>query len=78
MTDTDSRFEQIVAARHAAMTPAERLAIASQMFEVARKIVASSLSSDLTRAQKRFAIAQRIYGDALPRAALEQHANYLD
>ena len=76
MNDTTEHVAQLVAERHQSMTPVERLQIASSMFETARTIVASSLPPGLTREQRRYAVAKRIYGDELPEAALLAHANY--
>lgn len=76
MKDTTPEFEKIVAARHQAMTPEERLRAASDMFEVARAIVESSLPAGLTRYERRLALIRRIYGDELPSAAQEAFARY--
>lgn len=76
MSDTPDHVSQLVAERHRAMTPVERLRIASSMFETARAIVASSLPPGLSREQRRYAIAKRFYGDELPEVALQAHANY--
>jgi hypothetical protein len=78
MNDTSDHVAWLVAARHAAMTPEMRLQIASEMYETARAIVASSLPQGLTREQRRYAIAKRIYNDELPEAALWAHANHPD
>ena len=78
MNDTDPEFAALVAARYAAMTPYERMEIASSMFDTARTIVDASLPSDLSREERRYAIAKRLYGDELPEAALRAHARHLD
>lgn len=44
MNDTSPAMEALLTARFAAMTGAERLLMALQMFETAQKIVLSSLS----------------------------------
>jgi hypothetical protein len=59
------------------MTAAERWLAASSLFETARAIVESSLPGDLTLAQRRLAVARRLYGSELPEAALIAHANYV-
>jgi hypothetical protein len=56
------------------MTPAERMEIASSMYETARQIIASSLPPGLSREQERYAIIKRMYGEELPEAALRAHA----
>jgi hypothetical protein len=78
MNDTTPDFTRIVAERHRAMTPEERLRIASDMFETARRIVESSLPATLTRYERRLALIRRIYGDELPAAAHEAFARYGD
>lgn len=78
MNDTDPKFAAMVAARHAAMTPLERLQALSSMFDTARAIVASSLPPGLTREERRYRIAKRIYGEELPDAALRAHARHPD
>ncbi len=76
MKDTTPEFEKIVATRHQAMSPDERLRAASDMFEVARAIVESSLPAGLTRYERRLAFIRRIYGAELPPAAQEAFARY--
>jgi len=76
MSDTSAAMAKIIADRHRAMTPAERCAAASSMFETARAIVESSLPSGLTAEERRLAVARRFYGDELPEAALLAHARY--
>jgi hypothetical protein len=76
MNDTSEYAAKLVAERHHAMTPEQRLRIASSMYETARSIIASSLSQDLSPEQRRYAIAKRLYGDELPEAALLAHARY--
>jgi hypothetical protein len=77
MNDTDEEFSRIVAERHRSMSPLDRWIAASSLFETARAIVASSLPVNLTAAERRLAIARRIYGTELPEAALIAHANYM-
>lgn len=76
ITDTTPDIERMVAARHAAMTSLERFEIACSMRLTAIAIIESSLPPDLTRAERRYAIAKRMYGDELPEAALIAHANW--
>lgn len=59
-TDVASRARQ----HHEGLTPEQRWRIASDMFEVARRIVESSLPSGLTTSEKRSAVIERFYGDA--------------
>ena len=70
MTDTSARIAAMVAERYRQMTPDERMRIASAMFDTARAIVESSLPPNLTRWERRLALARRFYGSELPEAAL--------
>jgi hypothetical protein len=78
MNDTPESIARLVAERHAALSPAERVAILVSMRQSAYAIVASSLPPGLTREQRRYAIAKRFYGDELPEAALRAHASHQD
>ena len=77
MKDTSTAVSKIVDDHHLAMTPAERLLAASSLFESARRIVESSLPSDLTMEQRRLAVVRRFYGSELPDVALIAHARYV-
>jgi hypothetical protein len=70
VNDTPPALSGLVAATYAAMTPEERLRIASSMFDTARAIVDSSLPPSLPSADRRIAIARRFYGRELPDAAI--------
>ena len=76
MKDTDALVAKIVADRHRAMTPGERCAAASALFDVARSIVEASLPDGLTEAERRLAVARRVYGTELPEAALAAYAEF--
>jgi hypothetical protein len=76
--DTSPDIEDRLAARYAAMTSQERFEIACSMRQTAITIVESSLPQGLTRVERRYAVAKRLYGDELPEAALIAHANYLE
>ncbi len=76
MNDTTPDFSRLVAERHLAITPEERLQAASDMFDTARAIVESSLPAGLTAYERRLALIRRIYGDELPRAAQEAFARH--
>ncbi|MGQ0383228.1 MAG: hypothetical protein ACT4UP_00875 [Gammaproteobacteria bacterium] len=76
MHDTTPEFSRIVAERHLAMPPEERLRAASDMFETARAIVESSLPAGLTTYERRLALIRRIYGSELPPAAQEAFARH--
>lgn len=76
MNDTSADVARRVAEHHRTLTPEERFAAASSLFETARRIVESSLPPGLTREERRLAVARRFYGDELPEAALLAHARY--
>jgi hypothetical protein len=76
MNDTSAKIAAMVAERHRTMTPHERMSIAAGMFDAAREIVESSLPPGLTPRERRFALAQRLYGADLPLAALVAFADW--
>ncbi len=69
-------MEITVSLHHAALSPPERLRIASDMLEVARAVVASSLPPGLTDTERRVAIGRRFYGTELPEAAWQAMARH--
>jgi hypothetical protein len=74
--DTSSAFSIRVAERHAQMSADERLQIASDMFDTARRIIESSLPDTLSRRERRLAVMRRVYNQELPDAALNAHADW--
>ena len=68
--------ERRVAAHYAALSPYERMCIAANMRQTTIAIIEASLADNLTREQRRYAIAKRFYGNELPEAALIAHASY--
>jgi len=76
MNDTSPDIERMVAAHYAAMSPYERMSVVVSMRQTAIAIIESSLPGDLTREQRRYAIAKRFYGSELPEAAFVAHAKY--
>jgi hypothetical protein len=76
MNDTPAKFWVLVSERHARMSADERMQIASDMFDTARKIIESSLPGTLSRRDRRLAVARRLYNDELPEAALRAHADW--
>ena len=67
--DTSPAMEALLTARFAAMTGAERLLMALQMFETAQKIVLSSLSPGLDETGRRRELVRRFYGDEMAQRA---------
>lgn len=78
MNDTSTKIEAMINERYQQMTPDERVRIAASMFDTARAIVLSSLSPDLSRRDRRLAMARRFYSDELPEAALIAYAEWPD
>lgn len=76
MTDTSAKIAAMIAERHRRMTPEERMTIASDMFDTARAIVLSSLPPNLSRRERRLALARRLYGCELPETALIAFAEW--
>lgn len=76
MNDTSPAMERMVTERYRRMSPDQRMRIASSMFEVARRIVESSLPQGLTCTERRLAFARRLYEGELPEAALRAYAQW--
>jgi len=76
LNDTSPEMERRVAAHYAGLSPFDRMSIAASMRQTAIAIIDSSLPLNLTREQRRYAIAKRLYGNELPEAALIAHANF--
>jgi len=76
MNDTSPDIDRMVTAHYAAMSPFERMSVVVSMRQTAIAIIESSLSGNLTREQRRYAIVKRFYGNELSEAALVAHANY--
>ena len=54
-------------ARYLAMTPAQRIVIAAQMFETARAMVLASLPAGLSPEETRRRLCERLYGSLAAR-----------
>lgn len=76
MSDTHPEVAALVSAHYRRMTPAERVQIASALFDTARAIVESSLPAGQSRSERRLALARRLYGGTLPEAMLRAFADY--
>ena len=70
MNDTSPKVEAMVNERYKRMTPDERVRIAASMFDTARAIVLSSLPPNLSRRERRLAMARRFYEGEVSEAAL--------
>ena len=76
MNDTSATVAALVAIRHRAMDPVDRLQVAASLFETGRAIVESSLPTDLSRTERRLRLARRLYGGELPERALLAFATF--
>lgn len=76
MSDTSPEFQRMMDDRCRAMSPGERVLIASQMYDTARTIIESSLPPALTREERRLAVIRRLYAGELPEAAMLAHARF--
>jgi hypothetical protein len=66
MTDTSPEVAEMVRARLMALSGAERFRMGTQMFDAARRMVLASLPPDLTEAERKRRLFERIYGMPLP------------
>ena len=66
MTDTPPEIQKIVREMMMARSPLERLQMAAEMFEAAREVILASLPPNLTEAERKELLYQRIYGEPLP------------
>jgi hypothetical protein len=76
MNDTSAEFDRIVRARYAAMSPLERIEIVGSLRRAAVAMIESSLPEGLSREQRRYAVAKRLYGDEVSELALLAHARF--
>lgn len=63
MQDTTPEFQRMVDERYRRLTPAERVRMCTEMFNVARMLVDSSLPHGLEPIERRRRIAERFYGE---------------
>lgn len=63
MTDTPPEIQKILDERFQALTPTERVMMASQMFDSARQIILSSFPPDLSEIEVKRRLCERLYGD---------------
>ena len=62
MTDTAPEIERIVRDKLMARSGEERFVMGAQMFESAREMVKASLPRDLSEAERRRQLFERLYG----------------
>ena len=77
MKDTSDAFAAVVARRHAALSPVDRMRAAAAMYDAAVRIVEASLPASLSLRERRVARAMRLYGEDFTPPAFDAHANWL-
>lgn len=75
MNDTSPAIEALLTERFAAMSGAERMQMALQMFETAQEIVLSSLEPNLSETGRRRELVRRFYGDELAHKVFPESAS---
>jgi hypothetical protein len=69
MTDTPPEIAEMVRARLMALSGAERFRMGVQMFEAARRMALASMPADLTDAERKRRLFERLYGMPFPTAS---------
>lgn len=72
MNDTAPQVKAIVQQRYRQMTGEQRMLIAMQMFESARKIVLSSFPENISAQEKRHLLCKRFYPEFADKAFPKQ------
>jgi hypothetical protein len=62
MRDTSLEFQKYVAARYAQLTPSERVALGTAMFDAARTLFESNLPANLGEYERKRRITAHFYG----------------
>jgi len=73
MNDTDPQIAEIVRRRLLELSGAERILMASQMFDVAKAIVLASFPEGLTDIEIKARLCERLYGDEVDVGNFLQH-----
>ena len=73
MTDTSPEVAERVRERLMALSGAERFRMGVEMFDAARRMVLASLPADLTDAERKRRLFERLYGEPLPAQAKTCH-----
>jgi len=73
MNDTDPQIAEIVRRRLLELSGAERMLMASQMFDVAKAIVLASFPEGLTDIEIKARLCERLYGDEVDVGNFLQH-----
>ena len=73
MNDTPQEIEKIVRDRIMARTGAERMAMGSRMFDVARTMILASFPPNLSEIERKSLLCKRLYGDEVDVEAFTEH-----
>ena len=74
LTDTSPEVARMVHDRLMGRSGAERFHMGAQMFEAARRMVLASLPADLSDAERKSRLFERIYGEPLPKGLIDEFA----
>lgn len=66
MSDTSAEVRELVSARMAQLSGADRFLMGAHMFEAARTIVLASFPPDLSEAERKRRLYERFYGEPMP------------
>lgn len=69
LTDTSPEVAVLVRDRLMALSGAERFRMGAEMFDAARRMALASFPSDLTDAERKRRLFERLYGEPLPAQA---------
>lgn len=78
MNDTDPQIAELVRQRLMERSGAERIIMASSMFETAKAMVLASLPSGLSEIETKGLLVERIYGAEVDARAFVEHLRSLD
>ena len=78
MNDTDPQIAELVRERMLERSGAERLLMASDMFETAKAMVLASLPSGLTEIEIKGLLVERFYGGEVDAQAFIEHLRSLE
>ena len=77
MNDTDPKIAELVRQRMLERSGAERVMMASGMFETAKAMVLASLPTGLTEIEIKGLLVERFYGDEVDARAFVEHLRTL-
>jgi hypothetical protein len=78
MNDTDPKIAELVRQRLLERSGAERVMMASGMFEAAKAMVLASLPTGLTEIEIKTLLVERFYGDEIDTQGFVEHLRSLE